>query len=134
MLFLLNFLTGVTWYINAIRQNCLQDIVQPKPSSFPIPSQELFSILDDASEGTFLLGTTVSVQKCVFPGGAGKIGLEPKNIVACTSFLLEQILVIVSLHFKICSHIAHPPFLILIQCVRNPNSRGKEIVLLMEKQ
>ncbi|CAL5185308.1 unnamed protein product [Lathyrus oleraceus] len=71
----------------------LLDIVQPKPSSFPIPSQELFSILDDASEGTFLLGTTVSVQKCVFPGGAGKIGLEPKNIVACTSFLLEQILV-----------------------------------------
>ncbi|CAK8532627.1 unnamed protein product [Lathyrus sativus] len=71
----------------------LLDIVQTKPSSFPIPSQDLFSILDDASEGTFLLGTTLSVQKCVFPGGAGKIGLEPKNIVACTSFLLEQILV-----------------------------------------
>ncbi|CAI8593703.1 unnamed protein product [Vicia faba] len=71
----------------------LLDIVQSKPSSFPIPSQELFSILDDASEGTFLLGTTVSMQKSVFPEGAGKIGLEPKNVVACSSFLLEQILV-----------------------------------------
>ncbi|WJX71497.1 hypothetical protein P8452_55485 [Trifolium repens] len=71
----------------------LLDILQSKPSSLPIPSRELFSILDDASERTFLLGTSVSMQKHVFQGGSGKIGLQPKNIVACISFLLEQILV-----------------------------------------
>jgi hypothetical protein len=53
----------------------LQDILQSKPSSLPIPSRELFSILDDASERTFLLGTAVSMQKHVFHGGSGKIGL-----------------------------------------------------------
>lgn len=71
----------------------LLDIVQSKPSSFPISSQELFSVLDDASEKTCLCGTAVSMQKFVFDGEAGKIGLEPKNLVACTSFLLEQKLV-----------------------------------------
>ncbi|GAU51078.1 hypothetical protein TSUD_291130 [Trifolium subterraneum] len=71
----------------------LLDILQSKASSFPIPSRELFSILDDASERTFLLGTAVSMQKHVFHGGAGKIGVQPRNIVACISFLLEQILV-----------------------------------------
>jgi hypothetical protein len=91
----------------------LQDILQSKPSSLPIPSRELFSILDDASERTFLLGTAVSMQKHVFHGGSGKIGLQPKNIVACISFLLEQISVIVSLNFKICSHNS-TTFLILI--------------------
>ncbi|XP_027358850.1 uncharacterized protein LOC113867641 isoform X2 [Abrus precatorius] len=68
----------------------LLDIVQSKPSSFPISSQELFSTLDDASEKTCLWGTAVSMQRYVFDGEAGKIGLEPKNLVACTSFLLEQ--------------------------------------------
>lgn len=91
----------------------MQDIVQSKPSSFPISSQELFSILDDASEKTYLWGTAESMQRYVFDGEAGKIGLEPKNVVACTSFLLEQILVIVSHNFKICSHNS-PPFHILI--------------------
>nr|KYP65399.1 hypothetical protein KK1_011632 [Cajanus cajan] len=71
----------------------LLDIVQSKPSSFPISSQELFSILDDASEKTCLCGTAVSMQRYVFDGEVGKIGLEPKNLVACTSFLLEQKLV-----------------------------------------
>ncbi|XP_061352848.1 uncharacterized protein LOC133297691 isoform X2 [Gastrolobium bilobum] len=71
----------------------LLDIVQSKPSSFPISSQELFSILDDASEKTCFWGTTVSMQRYVFDGEAGKIGLEPKNLVATTSFLLEQKLV-----------------------------------------
>jgi len=85
------------WYINAICLNCLQDIVQSKPSCFPISSQELFSILDDASENTCLCGTAESMQRYVFDGEAGKIGLEPKNLVACTSFLLEQKLVIVFL-------------------------------------
>ncbi|KAF8412251.1 hypothetical protein HHK36_000211 [Tetracentron sinense] len=68
----------------------LLDIVQARPSRFPISSQELFSILDDASEKTFLCaGTAVSVQKFVFDGEAGKIGLEMRNLVACTSFLVK---------------------------------------------
>ncbi|XP_057734998.1 uncharacterized protein LOC130950499 [Arachis stenosperma] len=73
--------------------SALLDIVESRPSSFPISSQELFSILDDSSEKTFLCGTAVSMQRYVFDGEAGKIGLEPKNIVACTSFLVEQKLV-----------------------------------------
>ncbi|CAL0333271.1 unnamed protein product [Lupinus luteus] len=71
----------------------LLDIVKSNPSSFPISSQDLFSILDDASEKTFLCGTTESMQRFAFDGEAGKNGLEPKNVVACTSFLLEQKLV-----------------------------------------
>ncbi|RDX92733.1 hypothetical protein CR513_25092, partial [Mucuna pruriens] len=71
----------------------LLDIVQSRPSSFPISSLELFSVLDDASEKTCLCGTAVSMQRFVFDGEAAKIGLEPKNLVACTSFLLEQNLV-----------------------------------------
>lgn len=70
-----------------------QDIVQARPSRFPISSQELFSILDDASEKTFLSGTAMSMQRYIFDGEAGKIGLESKNLVACTSFLVEQKLV-----------------------------------------
>ncbi|KAL2324549.1 hypothetical protein Fmac_023607 [Flemingia macrophylla] len=71
----------------------LLDIAQSRPSSFPISSQELFSILDDSSEKTFLCGSAVSMQRYIFDGEAGKIGLEPKNLVACASFLLEQKLV-----------------------------------------
>lgn len=83
----------------ALPQVCLRagsvllDIIQARPSRFPISSQELFTILDDASEKTFLCGAAVSIQKYVFDGEAGKIGLETKNLVACTSFLLEQRLV-----------------------------------------
>jgi hypothetical protein len=66
----------------------------------------LFDILDDSSEKTFLCGTAVSMQRHVFDGEAGKIGLELKNLVACTSFLLEQQLVMVfpaSKSFPCCS-------------------------------
>ncbi|XP_010241876.1 PREDICTED: uncharacterized protein LOC104586368 isoform X2 [Nelumbo nucifera] len=74
--------------------SALLDIIQARPSKFPLSSQELFSILDDASENTFLCaGTADSMQKFVFDGEAGKIGLEMKNLVACTSFLVEQKLV-----------------------------------------
>ncbi|KAM7499675.1 hypothetical protein LguiA_024089 [Lonicera macranthoides] len=74
--------------------SALLDIIQARPSKIPISSQELFSILDDASERTFLCaGAAESVQKYVFDGEAGKIGLEMKNVVACTSFLVEQKLV-----------------------------------------
>ncbi|XP_058083022.1 uncharacterized protein LOC131230993 [Magnolia sinica] len=72
----------------------LVDVVQAMPSRFPISSKELFSILDDASEKTFLCaGMAASMQKFVFDGEAGKIGLETKNLIACTSFLVEQKLV-----------------------------------------
>lgn len=88
-------------FIHVIYLNYLQDIVQSNPSSFPISSQELFSILDDASEETFLCGTAVSVQRFMFDGEAGKIVLEPRNLIACTSFLLEQKLVNVLPKIKI---------------------------------
>lgn len=74
----------------------LQDVIQARPSRFPISSQELFGILDDASEKTFLCGTVGLMQKYVFDGEAGKSGLETKNLVACTSFLVEQKLVFFS--------------------------------------
>ncbi|XP_022141005.1 uncharacterized protein LOC111011517 isoform X2 [Momordica charantia] len=70
--------------------SALLDIVQGRPSRFPMTSQELFEILDNASEKTFLCGTAVSMQKYVFDGEATKIGLETKNLVACMSFLVEQ--------------------------------------------
>ncbi|KAK8479472.1 hypothetical protein V6N12_058144 [Hibiscus sabdariffa] len=73
--------------------SALLDLVHARPSIFPISSQELFSILDDASERTFLCGAAMSMQKYIFDGEAGKIGLETKNSVAFTSFLVEQKLV-----------------------------------------
>lgn len=80
-----------------INFNCIpepfQDIVQGRPSRFPLSSLELFEILDNASERTFLCGTAVSMQKYIFDGDAVKIGLETKNLVACMSFLLEEKLV-----------------------------------------
>ncbi|CAK7337318.1 unnamed protein product [Dovyalis caffra] len=85
--------------ISSLTQSCwragsaLLDLVQGRPSRFPLPSGQLFSILDDASEKTFLCGPAVLIQKYIFDGGAGKIGLETKNIVACTSFVVEQKLI-----------------------------------------
>ncbi|KAF3673433.1 hypothetical protein FXO38_05603 [Capsicum annuum] len=70
----------------------LLELIQATPPK--LTSQEVFSILDDASERTFLCaGTAESVQKYVFDGDAAKKGLELKNLVACTSFLFEQKLV-----------------------------------------
>ncbi|KAK6925832.1 hypothetical protein RJ641_007551 [Dillenia turbinata] len=72
--------------------SALLDIVQG--SRYPVSAQELFSILDDASEKTFLCaGTADTMQKYVFDGDAGKVGLEMRNVVACSSFLIEQKLV-----------------------------------------
>ncbi|XP_011048736.1 PREDICTED: uncharacterized protein LOC105142683 isoform X2 [Populus euphratica] len=85
--------------ISSLTQSCwragsaLLDLVQGRPSRFPLSSGQLFSILDDASEKTLLCGTAVLIQKYIFDGGAGKIGLETKNIVACTSFVVEQKLI-----------------------------------------
>ncbi|KAK4384972.1 hypothetical protein Sango_2621200 [Sesamum angolense] len=73
--------------------SALLDIIQAKPSRLPISSQELFSILDDASERTFLCaGTADSVQKYILMEKP-KNSLELKNLVASTSFLFEQQLV-----------------------------------------
>ncbi|XP_010555670.1 PREDICTED: uncharacterized protein LOC104825103 [Tarenaya hassleriana] len=71
----------------------LLDIIQARQSRFPISSQELFNILDDASEKTFLCGAAASMQKYIFDGETGKNALEAKNVAACTSFLLEQKLI-----------------------------------------
>ncbi|XP_020592934.1 uncharacterized protein LOC110033334 isoform X2 [Phalaenopsis equestris] len=72
----------------------LLDIVQASPSISPISSQELFSVLDEASEKTFLCaGTALSLQKYVFDGEVVKKALEIRNIVACASFLIEIVLV-----------------------------------------
>ncbi|XP_011084433.1 uncharacterized protein LOC105166686 isoform X1 [Sesamum indicum] len=72
----------------------LLDIVQAKPSRLPLSSQELFGILDDASETTFLCGgASESLQKYVFDGEAANNSMELKNLVASTSFLFEQKLV-----------------------------------------
>ncbi|XP_075084185.1 uncharacterized protein LOC107832086 isoform X1 [Nicotiana tabacum] len=72
----------------------LLEVVQAKTFRPPVTSQELFSILEDATERTFLCaGTADSVQKYVFDGEASKIGFDAKNLVACTSFLFEQKLV-----------------------------------------
>ncbi|XP_026409122.1 uncharacterized protein LOC113304262 isoform X2 [Papaver somniferum] len=72
----------------------LLDLIQGRPSRFPISSTELFSILHDASEKTFLCpGTATSMQKFMFDGEPGKIGFEMKNLIACTSFLVEQKLI-----------------------------------------
>ncbi|KAH0667956.1 hypothetical protein KY285_029162 [Solanum tuberosum] len=72
----------------------LLEVIQAKPSRLPVTAEELFSILDDASERTFLCaGTAESVEKYVFDGEADKIGFDSKNLVACTSFLFEQKLV-----------------------------------------
>ncbi|KAL6545211.1 hypothetical protein OROHE_009876 [Orobanche hederae] len=62
--------------------NVLLDIILAEPSRLPISSQELFSILDDASERTFLCaGTAESVQKYVFDGETAKNCLELKNLL-----------------------------------------------------
>ncbi|XP_073315353.1 uncharacterized protein [Primulina huaijiensis] len=74
--------------------SALLDIIHAKPPRLPISSQELFSILDNASERTFLCaGTADSVQKYVFDVEAAKNSLELKNLVACTGFLFELQLV-----------------------------------------
>lgn len=87
-----HFIVNEYIYLYCIREP-FQDIVQGRPSRFPISSREFFEILDNASEKTFLCGAAVSMHKYIFDGEAVKIGLETKNLVACMSFLLEEKLV-----------------------------------------
>ncbi|XP_019177805.1 PREDICTED: uncharacterized protein LOC109173008 isoform X4 [Ipomoea nil] len=72
----------------------LMDIIEAKPSRLPISSLELFSVLDDASEGTFLCaGTADSMQKYLFDDEVTKVCLELRNLAACICFAFEQKLV-----------------------------------------
>ncbi|EPS64917.1 hypothetical protein M569_09863, partial [Genlisea aurea] len=71
----------------------LMDIIQSSIPITSIVSQDLFSILDDASEGTFLCGGAAEfVQNYIFDGEAAN-SLELKNLVASTCFLFELQLV-----------------------------------------
>lgn len=79
-------------YIKAA--TALLEIVQNKPSRFPLHSQELLSILDDASEKNLLCGvTSSSMQRSIFDSEPGRVGLETKNLVASLGFLVELRLV-----------------------------------------
>jgi hypothetical protein len=53
-------------------------------------------MLNEASENTFLCTNTADAacsQKFLFDGEVDKVATELKNIVACTSYILEQKLV-----------------------------------------
>jgi hypothetical protein len=64
---------------------------------FPLASEQLLNVLDEASEKTFLCGEPpLAVQKYVYQGDAGKIQREEKNLIASLSFILEQTLVSLS--------------------------------------
>lgn len=73
----------------------LQDLIQTRASiQLHVSSNELFSVLDEASERTFLCTNTAAcIQKFLFDGDADKIATELKNVVACASYMLEQKLV-----------------------------------------
>ncbi|CAN6210125.1 unnamed protein product [Urochloa humidicola] len=73
----------------------LLDLIQTKVSmQLPVSSNELFCVLDEASEKTFLCTNTAAcIQKFLFDGEADKIATELKNVVACASYMLEQKLV-----------------------------------------
>ncbi|KAL6593050.1 hypothetical protein ACP70R_049136 [Stipagrostis hirtigluma subsp. patula] len=73
----------------------LLDLIQTKASlQLHISSNELFSVLDEASENTFLCTNTAAcIQKFLFDGEADKVATELKNVVACASYMLEQKLV-----------------------------------------
>ncbi|TVU10587.1 hypothetical protein EJB05_44129 [Eragrostis curvula] len=73
----------------------LLDLIQTKASlQLHVSSNELFSVLDEASENTFLCtNTTAYIQKFLFEGEADKVATELKNVVACASYMLEKKLV-----------------------------------------
>jgi hypothetical protein len=74
--------------------NQLLDLIETTASRLPVSSNELFSMLDEASENTFLsTNPTACIQKFIFNGEADKVAPELKNAVACTSYMLEQTLV-----------------------------------------
>ncbi|KAK9944373.1 hypothetical protein M0R45_009945 [Rubus argutus] len=72
-------------YLMAASQ--LLDIVEARPSRFPITVNDLFSIMDKASEGTFLLGELSLVERSMFDKNEA---IELIDVVARTSFILEK--------------------------------------------
>ncbi|GJM99608.1 hypothetical protein PR202_ga16728 [Eleusine coracana subsp. coracana] len=73
----------------------LLDLIQTKASlHLHVSSNELFNVLDEASENTFLsTNTTANIQKFLFDGEADKVATELKNVVACASYMLEKKLI-----------------------------------------
>ncbi|KAG0557963.1 hypothetical protein KC19_11G169100, partial [Ceratodon purpureus] len=61
----------------------LLNILDNKNTAFPLSSEQILSILDEANEKTFLCSQ----------GDVSKIGLEEKNLVASLGFIVEQTLV-----------------------------------------
>ncbi|MCO5601514.1 hypothetical protein L7F22_055635 [Adiantum nelumboides] len=70
----------------------LLELVQRR-SFKPVTSSELFKILDGSSEKTFPSFGLNAMQRYIFDGEAGKVGLEAKNLVSSLGFLLELNLV-----------------------------------------
>ncbi|KAH9551258.1 hypothetical protein CY35_09G005900 [Sphagnum magellanicum] len=61
---------------------------------FPLPSEHLLNILDEASEKTFLCGEPpLATQNYGYQADAGKNQCEEKNLIASLSFIVEQTLV-----------------------------------------
>jgi hypothetical protein len=61
---------------------------------FPLPSEHLLNILDEASEKTFLCGEPpLATQNYGYQADAGKNHCEEKNLIASLSFIVEQMLV-----------------------------------------
>ncbi|KAL6838455.1 hypothetical protein ACP4OV_031700 [Aristida adscensionis] len=73
----------------------LLDMIQTKAAlELRVSAIELFSVLDEASENTFLcMNTAACIQKFLFDGEADKVATELKNVIACASYMLEQKLV-----------------------------------------
>lgn len=71
----------------------LIELVQRRSSKLPLSSLELLKILDGSSEKTFPSFGLSAMQRYVFEGGAGKVGLEARNLVSTLGFLVELNLV-----------------------------------------
>ncbi|KAH8952914.1 hypothetical protein BDL97_09G109300 [Sphagnum fallax] len=72
----------------------LLEIVDNRGGVFPLPSEHLLNILDEASEKTFLCGEPpLATQNYGYQADAGKNQYEEKNLIASLSFIVEQTLV-----------------------------------------
>jgi hypothetical protein len=82
-------------YVSSAPLCSVQDLIQTRASlQLRVSSNELFTVLDEASENTFLCAnTTANIQKFLFDGEADKVATELKNVVACASYMLEKKLV-----------------------------------------
>jgi hypothetical protein len=71
-----------------------QEILDNRGGVFPLPSEHLLNILDEASEKTFLCGEPpLATQNYGYQADAGKNQCEEKNLIASLSFIVEQTLV-----------------------------------------